>query len=34
MKMSGDVIKRVRNIERLDNEAIVSVGLSEKIING
>lgn len=28
--MSGDVIKRVRNIERLDNEAIVSVGLSGK----
>lgn len=30
MKMSGDVIKRVRNIERLDNEIIVGVGLSEK----
>lgn len=28
--MSGNVIKRVRNIERLDNEAIVSVGLSGK----
>lgn len=28
--MSGDVIKRVRNIERLDNEIIVGVGLSEK----
>lgn len=30
MKMSGDVIKRVCNIECFDNEIIIGVGLFEK----